>query len=90
LYSASKDASIIKWDIETQKKTFISLGKKKDSNGHFDEVLAMALNYDGKMLVTAGKDRLIKLWDVHSERLIDTLKGHKDTIQAIKFGLNSS
>ncbi len=50
----------------------------------------MALNYDGKMLVTAGKDRLIKLWDVHSERLIDTLKGHKDTIQAIKFGLNSS
>lgn len=37
-YSASKDKSIIKWDLEQQKKIFISLGSDKDESGHTDQV----------------------------------------------------
>lgn len=40
----------------------------------------MAVNYDGKYLATGGKDRMIKLWDLRSEQLIETFKGHKDSI----------
>ncbi|KRX03609.1 WD40-repeat-containing domain [Pseudocohnilembus persalinus] len=90
LYSASKDTSIIKWDIETQKKQFISLGKGFDKTGHTGEILSMSVNFDGKFMVTAGKDRSIKLWDLKSEKLIETFKGHKNTINAVKFGLNSN
>ena len=39
LYSVSKDSSIIRWDIETNKKTIMSYGKDKDKTGHYDQVL---------------------------------------------------
>ena len=45
----------------------------------------MSLNFDGNLLVTGGKDRTIKLWDTKSEKLIHTFKGHRDTINGLKF-----
>lgn len=50
----------------------------------------MSVNYDGKYMVTSGKDRQIKLWDLKNQELIETFKGHKDTIQGLKFGINSN
>lgn len=76
-YSASKDSSIIQWDIETKKKTFLQREFGKHGNGHHDEVLTISLNYDGRILASAGKDHSIKLWDTTSMKLIDTLMHHK-------------
>ncbi len=33
---------------------------------------------------------MIKIWDPKSNKLIDTLKGHRDTITGIKFQRNSN
>lgn len=33
---------------------------------------------------------MVKLWDTRSLQLIDTLRGHKNTINGVKFGLNSN
>jgi WD40 repeat protein len=33
---------------------------------------------------------MIKLWDVRTNTLIDTLKGHKNSINGLKFGFNSN
>ena len=45
LYSVSKDSSLIKWDIETNKKTIMSYGKEKDKSGHYDQVNIKSLIY---------------------------------------------
>ena len=50
----------------------------------------MSLNFDGKYLVTGGKDRMIKLWDTHNNTLIETFKGHRGTIQGLKFNMGSN
>lgn len=42
------------------------------------------------MLATAGEDGKIKLWDIKSKTLIETLKGHRNTVNGLKFGLNSN
>ncbi len=39
LYSASKDSSIIKWDLNEGKKILFNLGKEKNPEGHYDQVI---------------------------------------------------
>lgn len=68
----------------------MSYGNPKDINGHYDEILDLSINFDAKMLATAGKDRIIKLWDLRSNKFIHNFKGHRDTIQALKFGRNNN
>jgi len=48
LYSASKDGSIIKWNLQSANKTIFSYGKPKDPNGHSGEILSMDISFDGK------------------------------------------
>lgn len=88
IYSCSKDKSIIKWDRQTKQKTFLSLGK--DPNHHLSDILALALHSNQNILATAGDDLQIKLWDTRSATLIDTLRGHKNVVNGLKFGTNSN
>lgn len=43
----------------------------------------MSLSEDEKILISAGKDRIIRLWDVNSNKLIHSLRGHTDTITVL-------
>lgn len=49
----------------------------------------LALSPDGHRLLSGGTDRLVKLWDVQSGRLLSTLKGHSHTIYDVAFAPNS-
>lgn len=53
-------------------------------------MLSLSLNYDGKILASAGKDHSVKIWDTNTMKLIETLKHHKGPIYSVKFGLNSN
>jgi ribosomal RNA-processing protein 9 len=32
--------------------------------GHFDEVCCMAISPNGKYLISGGKDRIVRIWDI--------------------------
>lgn len=69
--SGGKDCKACLWDVETGKIVTIFEGKRerKDSpkrnelNCHRGEVLAVQMSYDGKYVVTAGREGLIRIWD---------------------------
>lgn len=65
LFTASKDCCLIQWDLESQKK-LIYKGEKHNRaiQGHYDEPLAMAVSPNGKYLVSGGKDRVVRIWDI--------------------------
>lgn len=52
--------------------------------------MTLDLNFDSRLLITAGQDRMIKVWDAKNNILITTLKGHRDTITGVKFQTNSN
>lgn len=57
-------------------------------NSHNDTVLSVRFSPDGKILATAAADRMIKLWEVESGRLIKTLEGHTHHVTAVAWNEN--
>ena len=86
IITASKDCNLIMWDIESQKKTFFK-GEKfnRSIGGHFDEVMCLAISENGKYMISGGKDRIVRVWDIHNQKQIQSFLGHRDTITGIQF-----
>jgi len=92
LYSGSKDGSIIKWDLEKEKKAILVKDTyfEKDTRTFLKDILCMDLNFDGKYLLTAGNDKLIRMWDTRDMKLIHTFRGHRAAVQGVKFQMFSN
>lgn len=82
-YSASKDSSIIKWDLETGAKVY-RLTKAKDSC-HNHNITDLSLSSDGKFLASSGFDKTIKIWDAQSGKLLHTFNQHRDVVSGVVF-----
>eukprot|EP01132_Coremiostelium_polycephalum_P005240 gene5240-6521_t len=64
-----------------------SNGNSRDlnSNSYKGKIFAMALSYDGKYLVTGGEEKVIKVWDTETMKIVETFRGHQDMISALTF-----
>ena len=91
LISVGKDGAILRHFFKEgyKSKILVSAGFPKDPNGHKDEILACDISYDGKFLITAGKDRVIRLWTLKANKFLYEFKGHRGSINAVKFKDNS-
>ncbi len=52
---------------------------------HEMRVMTAELSGDGVLLATGGRDNKVRLWDVETEKLHQTLSGHIGPIQALAF-----
>jgi WD40 repeat protein len=53
--------------------------------GHTHIVTALVISHDNKKIISASKDKTIKIWNLETGELVHTLKGHKDSIQTLAF-----
>jgi WD40 repeat protein/serine/threonine protein kinase len=53
--------------------------------GHTSAVSAVAFSPDGRLLASAGHDRLARLWDVRTGRSVRTFKGHADVVYGLAY-----
>lgn len=86
IYSASKDCNIIKWSVDTESKVCVYKGKRNtpELGGHTKKILSLALSSDGTLLASGGDDRIIRVWDTTEDKLLDTFKGHRDTVSVCR------
>lgn len=90
LVSAAKDGSILYCslvlnkvdysDLSAPKRHILSYGQPKDPNGHKSEILTIDISFDGKFLISAGRDNIIKIWNLINYSFYGNLEGHKGNI----------
>ncbi|XP_047126255.1 U3 small nucleolar RNA-interacting protein 2 isoform X1 [Hydra vulgaris] len=87
LFSASKDGTIIKWNVVTYKKVAKISGssKQSDKKCHSGQVLCLALTTDFTFLASGGHDMVIHIWNPETLDWIHTFKGHRKQISALAF-----
>ena len=57
---------------------------------HEDAIFGLALSNDGKVLATAGGDKLIKLWELPSQQEKARLEGHVAQVLALAFNADGT
>lgn len=58
---------------------------KRVIEGHSDALYAGVLSPDGRILATAGYDRIVMLWNVQDGQLLRSLEGHNGSIYDLDF-----
>ena len=59
-------------------------------SAHADSINDLAISPDGGVLATAGADKLIKLWELISQREIARLEGHSGAVTGIGFNVTGT
>uniref|UniRef100_A0A3B4B204 U3 small nucleolar RNA-interacting protein 2 n=1 Tax=Periophthalmus magnuspinnatus TaxID=409849 RepID=A0A3B4B204_9GOBI len=89
IFSASKDCSIIKWDVPSGKRLHTIKGVRKGSGdqqvGHAACILCMTISSDGKYLATGDMNKLIMIWEADTCKHLYRFTGHKGPVSGLSF-----
>ncbi len=58
---------------------------EKRLSAHEDKIFDVVISPSGRLIATASKDKLIKLWNAESYELMAVLKGHNHQVLSVQF-----
>ncbi|MDB6148878.1 MAG: translocation protein TolB [Chthoniobacter sp.] len=57
---------------------------------HADTIFDLAVSADGQLLATAGGDRLVKIWELASQREVGRIEGHSAQVFGLAFNSDAT
>ncbi|WP_427157181.1 eIF2A-related protein [Aliinostoc sp. HNIBRCY26] len=79
--SAGWDGKVTIW----RRKQIVNASQLTTFLAHRDIIQTVRISQNGKLLATASADKTIKIWDIQTQKLLQTLKGHQDRVTSISF-----
>ncbi|WP_028954232.1 WD40 repeat domain-containing protein [Synechocystis sp. PCC 7509] len=55
---------------------------------HSDSVRFVVFSQDGKQIASSSWDKIFKVWQIQTGKIIHTLQGHKGRVVAVAFTLD--
>lgn len=101
-FSASKDGTIVQWDVDSGKgekymwptEEVLKSHGAKDPQGramkHSKHVLGLAVSSDGRYLASGGFDRHVHLWDTRTREHLRAFPGHRGPVSCLTFRQGTS
>ncbi|KAL3309896.1 pre-rRNA processing protein [Cichlidogyrus casuarinus] len=92
LYTAGKDATLIKWSLATLDKQIVRKGgnqKKPAKIGHTGPILAISVSSDERYVASGGADKLVIVWNAVDLSVFAKLSRHQSPVTAVSFRCNS-
>ncbi|MGE0609512.1 MAG: protein kinase [Pirellulales bacterium] len=92
--SGGYDNRVLIWNVDDVKpfdfKQLVTTGKVdppqyRALEGHTAAIRSVRFSKDGKLLLTAGQDNAVKVWDVESGKTLKTLRGHAGWVRSCAF-----
>ncbi len=80
--SSSEDKTFKVWDCYSQKENNVGHGSKG--------INFVSFSGDGRYLVTCSDDSLAKIWEVGTNRLVRTLRGHQGPVRSCSYSKDGS
>lgn len=91
-FSGSKDAGIVKWSLEENKRVG-SIRRCLENGvavkGHKKTILSIVISWDDKFLVVSDESKDIQIWNPKDLTHVNTLKGHQNAVTGVAFKNNS-
>ena len=86
--SVSKDNSLISWDTESGKRTYLKnrWSNAESTQSHEGELLAVAAaSGDAKYVACGGRDNKIRIYDIRQKAEVKVFQGHRGAITSLVF-----
>ena len=80
-FTASKDGSVLRWDLKSNTKTRIFPVEGKVG----PPIHALAASTDGSYVAFGGQDMFVHVWDDKEQKLVQSFKGHRGRVSCVSF-----
>ena len=80
LVSGGEDRTIKLWNLETAEKQ-----QPHILRGHAGSIWCVAISPDGRKIASASGDYTVKIWDLKTGQMLETLTGHLGEVRTVAF-----
>eukprot|EP00344_Euplotes_crassus_P010942 CAMPEP_0197012086 /NCGR_PEP_ID=MMETSP1380-20130617/61183_1 /TAXON_ID=5936 /ORGANISM="Euplotes crassus, Strain CT5" /LENGTH=314 /DNA_ID=CAMNT_0042435297 /DNA_START=50 /DNA_END=994 /DNA_ORIENTATION=- len=87
LISASRDKSIIVWDLTRDAETYGQPKRRLQGHNHF--IQDIAISSDGQFCLSASWDKTLRLWDLNSGVTTRRFLGHTGDVLSVSFSADN-